>query len=436
MSKKSKVTSPFKPVGKLEVWVWGQRVGVLALDPKLGFYVFAYDPKFTQTRIELSPLQMPIQHVDPFVFTDLPLNTYYRLPAMLADALPDDFGNALIDRYMAERGLAKSQITALDRLAYMGKRAMGALEFKPAQGPSAEKPTAIILSELVSEARSLLHGKLARARSKMFLQHILAVGSSAGGARAKAVIAWNEKTNQMLPGQGECPEGYEHWLLKFDGVGIDRDLGDSQEYGRTEYAYYWMARQAGIEMSPCMLWEENGRAHFMTQRFDREKDGVKHHLQTLCAMSHLDFKKRATHSYESLFLTIKQLKLPRAAELQAFRRMVFNVLACNCDDHTKNISFRLQQGRGWELAPAYDLTFAFNPLGEWTDQHLMSVNGKFKEIQKKDFLSIAERFGIGEAPQLIKEVQQSIAHWPQFAKKAGLSKSRTERIWKTLKASK
>jgi serine/threonine-protein kinase HipA len=248
----------------------------------------------------------------------------------------------------------------------------------------------------------------------------LNTSSSAGGARAKAVIAWNEKTHQMLPGQGDCPVGFEHWLLKFDGVGLEQDLGDSKEYGRTEYAYYWMAQDAGIEMSPCRLFEENGRAHFMTQRFDREKDGVKHHLQTLCAMSHLDFKKRATHSYESLFLTIKQLKLPRACELQAFRRMVFNVLACNCDDHTKNISFRLRSGHGWELAPAYDLTFAFNPTGEWTDQHLMSVNGKFKDIQKKDFLQVASRFGIGEAPQLINEVQESIAHWPKFAKKAGL----------------
>jgi serine/threonine-protein kinase HipA len=246
-------------------------------------------------------------------------------------------------------------------------------------------------------------------------------------------MAWNEKTNQMIPGQGDCPEGFEQWLLKFDGVGLEQDLGDSQEYGRREYAYYWMAQDAGIEMSPCRLFEENGRAHFMTQRFDREKDGVKHHLQTLCAMSHLDFKKRATHSYESLFLTIKQLKLPRACELQAFRRMVFNVLACNCDDHTKNISFRLRPGHGWELAPAYDLTFAFNPSGAWTDQHLMSVNGKFKDIQKKDFMDVADRFGIGEAPQLIKEVRESIAHWPQFAKKAGLSKSGTERIRRALK---
>ena len=419
---KLKKSDSYKKVERIEVYVWGEFVGAVALDPKLGYYVFAYDKKFGKSGIELSPLHMPLTDTEePYVFTDLPEATYKRLPAMLADALPDDFGNALIDRYMAQKGITRPQITSLDRLAYMGNRSMGALEFKPARGPKTHKPTALHLNELVTMARKLVKVTLHDDdHANAALRSIIEVGTSAGGARAKAVIAWNPKTKEIRSGQIDAPEGFEHWLLKFDGMGADKELGSSQDYGRIEYAYHLMATAAGITMSECRLLEENDRAHFMTKRFDREKGHIRHHMQTLCAMNHLDYKKKSTNSYEQLFLTIRELELGHAAEVEAFRRMTFNLMGRNCDDHTKNFSFLLKQGDSWELAPAYDVTFAHNPRGEWTSQHLMSVNGKFKDFKREDLLAVADRFGVGEAPKIITEVKSAIKKWPSFAKKAGL----------------
>ncbi|MGE3757066.1 MAG: type II toxin-antitoxin system HipA family toxin [Pseudobdellovibrionaceae bacterium] len=413
----------YKKVDRIDVFIWDQFVGAVALDPKLGFYVFAYDKTFGKSGLELSPLHMPLNDTEePFVFTDLPEITYKRLPAMLADALPDDFGNALIDRYMANKGIARTQITALDRLAYMGNRSMGALEFKPSRGPKTQKPTALEMNSLVTEARNLVRGTIDDDdNTNAALRSIIEIGTSAGGARAKAVVAWNAKTKEIRSGQVDAPPGFEHWLLKFDGMGSDKELGVSQDYGRIEYAYYLMALSAGITMSESRLLEENGRAHFMTKRFDREKGHIKHHMQTLCAMNHIDYKKKSTNSYEQLFLTIRELKLDRSAEVEAYRRMVFNVLARNCDDHTKNVSFLLKSGGAWELAPAYDVTFAHNPKGEWTSQHLMSVNGKFKDFKREDLLTLADRFGIGEASNIIAKTKKAIKAWSTFAKKAGVT---------------
>ena len=419
----------FKPVNVIEVRVWGHKVGAVALDPNLGFYAFEYDPKFIASRIELAPLKMPLSQAgEPFVFTDLPERSFKRLPAMLADALPDDFGNNLIDAWMARQGVAKQEITALDRLAYMGKRGMGALEFKPARGSHGASTTAIRLSKLVESARAAVHGEIETDElAKSALSQIIQVGTSAGGARAKAAIAWNPQTNEIRAGQFDVEPGYEHWLLKFDGMGPDRELGGTQDYGRIEYAYYLMARDAGITMSDCSLLEENGRAHFMTRRFDREGN-IKHHTQTLCAMAHLDYRQKATHDYSQLFLTIEQLGLDYAAKEEAFSRMVFNVMAANCDDHTKNTSFLLREGSAWELAPAYDVTHAYNPKGEWTNQHLTGVNGKFAGITRDDLLVVAERFGIGTAPRVIKRVSDAIVGWKRYAEQAGLSSSEAERI--------
>lgn len=427
---KPKKSEPYKKVERIEVWIWGQFVGALALDPTLRFYVFAYDKKFGKSGIELSPLQMPLNDTEePFVFTDLPEATYKRLPAMIVDALPDDFGNALIDRYMASRGISHSQIAVLERLAYMGKRSMGALEFKPARGPKTQKPTALQMGELVKEARKSIRGQFNEDDYvNAALRSLIEVGTSAGGARAKAVIAWNPKNEEIRSGQVDAPEGFEHWLLKFDGMGADKELGAPQDYGRIEYAYYLMARAAGIRMSESRLLEENGRAHFMTKRFDREKGNTKHHMQTLCAMNHLDYKKKSANGYEQLFMTVRELKLGHAAEVEVFRRMVFNVLGRNCDDHTKNISFLLPKNGTWELAPAYDITFAHNPKGEWTSQHLMSVNGKFKGFTREDLLAVADRFGIGEATHIIKATQSAIRAWPIFAKKAGVNKKTIDQI--------
>lgn len=417
----------------IEVLIWGQRVGAVALDPRLGYYAFAFEPAWRRTGIELAPLRMPLS--DPrsaFVFPNLPEPTFLRLPAMLADALPDEFGNALIDAWMAEHGVEKSQVTPLDRLAYMGKRGVGALEFKPARGSYKESAAPLEMKSLVEAARKMIERDLSGdARARGALNNIIQVGTSAGGARAKAVIAWNPKTNVIRSGQFDAAEGFEHWLLKFDGVGKYAELGTGADYGRIEYAYYLMAQHAGIEMYPCRLLEENDRAHFMTRRFDRdvvEGKTVKHHVQTLCGMDDLDYKQRATHSYAQLFMAADRLKLGDAALDQMFRRMALNVMARNCDDHTKNFAFRLKQNGNWELAPAYDVTHAYNPKGQWTYQHLMGVNGKFADITRKDLLVEADRFGVSKAEETLEVVQAAVGKWRTFAKRAGLGESTIARV--------
>lgn len=424
-----------KPVTAVEVRLWDRRVGAVALDPRLGFYAFEYEPGFIQDGIDIAPLTMPLdQATDPFVFADLPEPTYKRLPALLADALPDDFGNALIDAWMAGKGVAKNAITPLDRLAYMGKRGLGALEFRPARGPNVASHTAIKLGRLVESARLAVQGQLdTDTHAQAALAQIIQVGTSAGGARAKAAIVWNPDSDEIRAGQFDADPGFEHWLLKFDGMGADRELGAAQEYGRIEYAYSLMARAAGIDMSPCRLLEENGRAHFMTRRFDRAIDAegktIKHHMQSLCAMAHLDYKQKATHDYAQLLQTIQRLKLGHDALAEVYRRLVFNVLAANCDDHSKNFSFLLPAGsRTWQLAPAYDLTHAHNPKGEWTYQHLMSVNGKFTNITRDDLLRLADRFAIGPANKIIDQTTDALAGWPDYARQAGLSANTMQAI--------
>ncbi|OFZ96123.1 MAG: phosphatidylinositol kinase [Betaproteobacteria bacterium RBG_19FT_COMBO_58_11] len=417
-----KKAAPYKHVNRVEVYLWGQLIGMAALDPVYGYYAFRYTPEFKAAGIEPAPLRMPTGEDITFLFTDLPEASYKRLPAMLSDALPDDFGNALIDRYMAERGIPASAVTVLDRLAYMSNRAMGALTFKPARGPATQIPSAIEMSELVTEARKAVGGSIdTDEHANAALRSIIEVGTSAGGARAKAVIAWNRDTNEIKAGQLDALPGFEHWLLKFDGMGKDSELGMAEDYGRIEYAYHLMAKHAKLDMMESRLLEENGRAHFMTKRFDRAANNVRHHVQTLCALNHIDYKKKGANAYSQLFSTISQLHLPYEDMEEAFRRMVFNVMGRNCDDHSKNFAFRLRQGHAWELAPAYDVTFAHNPKGEWTHQHLMSVNGKFKHFTQDDLLAEAERFGIGTAKRVIAEVREAIKAWPGFAQRAGLS---------------
>jgi serine/threonine-protein kinase HipA len=418
----------YRPVHAIKVSVWGKTVGAVAFDPKLGFYAFEYAPEFLRTGIDLAPLTMPlVGGSGPFIFTDLPPLTFKKLPGMLADALPDDFGNALIDAWLATKGIDKLKVTALDRLAYMGQRGTGALEFKPARSPSTSS-TAIKLSRLIESARAAVQGALATDQlANAALAQIIRVGTSAGGARAKAAVAWNPITYEICSGQFDVEPGFEHWLLKFDGMGADRELGGSQDYGRIEFAYYLMARAAGINMSPCRLLEENSRAHFMTKRFDRDGNR-KHHLQTLCAVVHLDYKQKASHDYNQLFQVIGRLNIGYTALEEAFRRMAFNVMAANCDDHTKNFSFLLREGGQWELAPAYDLTHAHNPEGEWTYQHLMAVRGKFSAISREDLLSVADRFAIGTADKVLTKVSDAVAAWPDFAAQAGVNPKEIVRI--------
>jgi serine/threonine-protein kinase HipA len=417
----------------IEVRAWGKRVGAVAPDPKLGFYAFAYEPSWRHTGIELAPLTMPLH--DPretFVFSNLPEATFRRLPGMLADALPDDFGNALIDAWMAEHGVSKNEITTLDRLAYMGKRGVGALEFKPALGSYRESAAPLRMKALVEGARKAIAGDLSvDAHAEAALANIIRVGTSAGGARAKAVIAWTQKTHEIRSGQFDLAPGFEPWILKFDGVGRYSELGTGADYGRIEYAYHKMATQAGIVMTECRLLEESGRAHFMTRRFDREivkGRTIKHHVQTLCALNDLDFKQRGTHAYAQLFIVVAQLGLGDEATSQVFRRMALNVMARNCDDHTKNFSFILKEGGNWDLAPAYDVTHAYNPHGEWTFQHLMSVNGKFTDITRADLLAEADRFGVRRANDLLSDVRAAVENWPSHAKEAGLSQATSDRV--------
>ena len=410
----------------IEVRIWANRVGAVAPDPRLGCYVFAYDPLWRKSGIELAPITMPLNDSrTTFAFPNLSEPSYKRLPGLLADALPDDFGNTLIDAWMSRKGVEKRNVTVLDRLSYMGRRGMGALEFKPARGAHRESAEPLEMKSLVEAARMAIQGDLSGdVESQAAIANIIRVGTSAGGARAKAVVTWNQETHQIRSGQFDAEPGFEHWLLKFDGVGRDSELGGSADYGRIEYAYHLMASAAGIKMSPCRLLEENGRAHFMTRRFDRDvknQETVKHHVQTLCAIDHIDFKQRATHDYSQLFMVISNLKLGDDAISQAFRRMAFNVMAKNCDDHTKNFAFLLKQGESWELAPAYDITHAYNPHGEWTYQHLMSVNGKFNGIKRSDLLAEAERFGVRRPLDLLNEVRSALDSWQQFSTDAGLN---------------
>jgi serine/threonine-protein kinase HipA len=352
---------------------------------------------------------------------------------MVGDSLPDDFGNALVTAWLAARGVPRDSITTLDRLAYMGRRGMGALEFHPASGQQRNSKAPLEMKKMVEAARRILEGNFdGDVEAQAALANIIQVGTSAGGARAKAVIAWNPETQEIRSGQFDVDDGFEHWLLKFDGVGKDMELGTSSDYGRIEYAYYLMAKAAKIDMTQCRLLQENGRAHFMTKRFDRIGN-VRHHMHSLCAMAHLDYKQRGTHAYEQLFMTLDALNLGDAASEQAFRRMTFNVVARNCDDHTKNFSFLLPQGGEWQLSPAYDITHAHNPKGEWTSQHLMSVNGKFDDISRDDLLTVAERFSVPHAKSAIQEVQDAVARWHEFSQAAGVSQTESDRVARDFK---
>jgi len=422
-----------KPVDVIEVRIWGEQVGAVAPDPRLGVCVFAYATAWLRKGIELAPLQMPLSAGGAVQsFQSLPRETYHGLPAMLADALPDAFGNALINAWMVSRGAATESVTVLDRLAYMGKRGMGALEFKPARGSFKENNAPIRMKALVEQARLFMAGSFADEReSRAALDNMIRVGTSAGGARAKAVIAWNPQSREVRSGQFDTAPGFEHWLLKFDGVGLDWELGASKDYGRIEYAYWKMATAAGIVMEPCQLLEENGRAHFMTRRFDRVRLGdttMKRHMQSQCAMSHLDYRQRSTHAYAQLFMTIARLGLGDEAIRQAFLRMAFNVMARNCDDHTKNFAFLLERGKDWTLAPAFDITHAYNPKGEWTHQHLMSVNGKFNGITRGDLLAEADRSMVRRPEALLAQLRAALDSWPQFASEAGLSAKQADEI--------
>jgi serine/threonine-protein kinase HipA len=417
----------YRQVDLIEVRAWGAEVGAVALDPASGYYVFEYQSSWLSRRVELSPLRLRARP-GLFEFPDLAERTYGRLPAMLADSLPDRFGNALVTAKLAGEGISAGEITSLDRLASTADRGMGALEYFPPVDDPAQATTAIQLADLVVAARAAMHGEFSGDdATHEALAQLIQVGTSAGGARPKAVVCFNPTTGQVRSGQLGAPPGYEHWLLKLDGVD-EEWFGPPAGFGRIEYAYSLMAGDCGIEMEPCRLLVENDRAHFMTRRFDRRSDGSKVHVQTLCALDHLDFNLADTHSYAQYLDVVDRIGLGPDALEQAFRRVVFNVAAANRDDHTKNLSFCCDEEGRWSLSPAYDVNHAYNPTGRWTQCHQMSVNGKFEGIGRADLLELADRFVVPSPGPVIAEVLAAVGRWPDFAEKAQVPARDVERI--------
>lgn len=413
-----------------EVRLWGRTIGAVLLDERQNVAAFQYDPAFARSGIEVSPIVMPLGG-QVFKFPALPKETFHGLPGLLADSLPDKFGNALIDAWLATQGRTPESFNAVERLCYTGTRGMGALEFAPVLGPRPRKAATVDVDALVRLAsevlmhRNELRAHFHEANKEKALRDILQVGTSAGGARAKAVIAWNPTTNEIRSGQIAAGEGFEYWLLKFDGVAgnKDKELEDPRGYGAIEYAYHLMAKAAGITMTECRLLEENGRRHFMTRRFDRLAGGEKLHMQSLCALAHFDFNQAGAYAYEQAMLIIRQLGLPMAAVEEQFRRMVFNIVARNQDDHVKNIAFLMNKQGEWALAPAFDVTYSYNPAGVWTATHQMTLNSKRDGFTLADFEACAKAALMkrGRATAIIDEVTTATKRWPEFAETAQLS---------------
>lgn len=406
------------------VKIWGELVGAVAWDELSRSASFEYDPGFVKSGQELSPLKMPLSTGRVYSFPELRkkdvtgLDTFKGLPGLLADALPDKYGNQLINTWLAINGRTQDSMNPVEQLCFIGTRGMGALEFEPATFEQTEPAFKVEMDSLVRIAGKMLSQRSdfqtsLNKNEEQAMLDILRIGTSAGGARPKAVIAYNEETREVRSGQAMVTGGFQHWLIKLDGVS-DAQFGESSGYGRIEMAYYKMALECGIEMMPSKLLEENGRAHFMTRRFDRDEN-TKHHIQTWCAINHFDFNDISSFSYEQLFQTMRELRLPYPDAEQLFRRMVFNVLAKNCDDHTKNFSFRLKKGGLWELAPAYDVCYAYRPDSLWVSQQSLSVNGKRKGISRDDFLIVAKSMNIKKAPQIIELVGSVIRRWSEFA---------------------
>jgi serine/threonine-protein kinase HipA len=425
-----------------EVRLWGRMIGAVSMEEGTRIAAFQYAPAFLDSGIELSPITMP---VGPRVyeFPSLAEVSFHGLPGLLADSLPDKFGNALIDAWLATQGRRPENFNAVERLCYIGARGMGALEFAPAKGPPLQRSAKVHVDELVKLAsevlthRASLQVSFAPGRRHEGLQEMLRVGTSAGGARAKAIIAWNRHTNEVRSGQVKAPAGFDYWLLKFDGVSAnkDKELEDPKGYTVIEYAYALMAADAGIEMSECRLLEESGRRHFMTRRFDRLNDGGKLHMQSLAALAHFDFNSAGAYAYEQAFAVIKRLDLSMRAREQQFRRMVFNVVARNQDDHVKNIAFLMDKAGAWSLSPAFDVTYAYNPTGFWTGHHQMTINGKNDDFTQDDFKAVAQAAGLkrGSSEAILSDVMGAVKAWPRYAKTAGVRESQRDQIARSLR---
>ena len=402
------------------VHIWNKRVGAVAWNEEDGTASFEYDPDFAATGWDLSPIAMPLSDLRMHRFPEhRNTSTFKGLPGLLADVLPDKYGNALINQWLVRNQRPANSINPVETLCFIGERAMGALEFEPTVPRSKGRSIKLEMNELIDITSKILSGRKAflaqlQPDQEKALQAILQIGTSAGGARAKALIAFNKKTQEIRSGQANAPRGFDHYLIKFDGI-EDEQFGTSQGYGRVEMAYYKMALDAGIEMMESELLEEHGRAHFMTKRFDRVDGKDKVHMQSFCALRHYDFMDIDLYSYEDLFETMRLLVLPYPQAEQLFRRMVFNVLARNCDDHTKNFAFTMDQSGEWSLSPAFDVCHAYRPSSTWVSQHCLSVNGKRKDIERKDLLEVARKMNIKGASALIDQADQVIGKWKDYA---------------------
>ncbi len=421
------------------VKLWGNTVGAVSWIDDHAYGIFEFDKNFLKKGLDISPIKMSLENArngdGKFSFPSLNSETYLGLPGMLADALPDKFGNSIIDAWLARNGRDTASFGPVERLCYTGKRGMGALEFSPTVVEKYDDLVSVEISELVELAQEIMAARKgldvqiggSEGENAEAIWDILRVGTSAGGARPKAVIAMNDK-GKVMSGQADVPNGYAYWLLKFDGV-TDLELGEPGDYGRIEYAYYLMAKAAGIEMTQCKLLEENGRAHFMTKRFDRI-NGEKQHMQSLCGIAHYDFNMAGAYSYEQAFEVMRRLRLSKAEAAEQYRRMLFNIVARNQDDHTKNIAFLMDSNGKWKLSPAYDVTYSHNPAGKWTSQHQMSVNGKRNHFTKEELISTGQSISISRPEEIINDVITAVNKWPEFAKQAGIKAKTISEIGK------
>ena len=416
-----------------EVFLWGTRIGIVHQGFGIPYASFEYDKDFINSGIELSPIRMPLGNII-YEFPSLTNEPFYGLPGLLADSLPDKFGNAVIEQWLVNQGKTISDFTAIDRLCYTGKRGMGALEYVPSSFQEGDIDEDINVREMVRFASDILSGResvLLNANDNLTYSQLVQVGTSAGGARAKALIAWNEETNEIRSGQMQLGPGYDYWLIKFDHVSKNGDHGleDKPEYTLIEYAYYLMATSAGITMNPCKILNSEGDHHFMTKRFDR-LNGDKIHMQSLGALAHISYQEPGLCGYELAADYMKELGLYYKDIEQFYRRMVFNCLAVNQDDHVKNVSFIMNRSGQWQLSPAYDLTFSYNPTNKWLRAHQMTVNGKQSEIGLSDLVETGNKMGIKEkrCKDILSEVQTSVSNFKSFAEQVGLKEKTVEYI--------
>ena len=428
-------------MAEVTIKIWGKELGAAIWDTDRQVAIFEYTKEFIKEEIDLAPLMMPLDAAVMgkriYSFPNLNPDTFKKLPGLLSDSLPDKFGNTLIDLWLSRNGRSPNDFTPIERLCYVGSKAMGALEFEPTIKNESNEIEDIQLGELVEIASKIMKKKESLETSfkndkTKALDQIISVGTSAGGMRPKAVIAIKRNDERIVSGNLDLDKDYEHWLLKFDGI-QDHELGDPKGYGKIEYVYYLLAKECGIEMSECKLLQESGRDHFMTRRFDRV-EGQKIHMQTLTGIAHYDFNNIGSTSYEQLFQVMRKLKLGNDQLEQMYRRMIFNVIGRNQDDHTKNTSFILPQNGEWRLSPAYDITYSFNPTpGRNTNMHQMSINGKRKEITQQDLIKIANDNSIKKSKEIIEEVVSAISNWKSKAKENGIAKDKINQIESNLK---